>query len=288
MRLAGSTAEKGASAKARVGLGEGKATVRSRGGTGQPGQRAPSHADPAEQRKAGPSRSLALGEGRVCRAQQWQSAPSGPLHRPPPRKAGEQGSGAEAGREAGQAAGGNPGKETPSLAGAKLGLRDHARPSACFSTPGQAVLRVGHPLPPPSAPSRGASRGGWAAPLGKGSDVKRQEARWAGKEGKEERRGGGGHAESTGVGLALWARLLPGARTSSLSFSSITAVPGYKAKASPNLPLALLRAWRDWSPPHPQQHPCPEPPGAVAESKEEMPGRRNQESTICIPSCYQG
>lgn len=80
--------------------------------------------------------------------------------------------------------------------------RDHARPSHSYKL-GQAVWRIGPPLPPPSAPSQGASCGGWTSPPGKGSDVKRQEGRagWKRREGGDE--GGGRHAENTGVTLPL-------------------------------------------------------------------------------------
>lgn len=97
---------------------------------------------------------------------------------------------------------GSPRSGTHSPARAKLGLRDHARPSHSYKL-GQAVWRIGPPLPPPSAPSQGASCGGWTSPPGKGSDVKRQEGRvgWKRREGGDE--GGGRHAESRGVTLSL-------------------------------------------------------------------------------------
>lgn len=171
-----------------------------------------------------------------------------------------------------------------------MGLRDH-RPSH-FSKPGQAEWQIVHPLPPPSAPSQGASRGVWAAPLGKGSDVKRQEARWAGKERKEERREEADMREAqewiaySGPGF-FWGHgppLSPLAQR--ISAHSWARLRGHHfPKPFPSTPPGAMRL--EPTPIH-SSSPLPQPPGAMAESEEEILGRRIHDSKIFIPICCQG
>lgn len=118
------------------------------GATGRPGRRAPSHSDPAEQHKACPSGSPAKGAVSARPGGVVVVGPGRRPHRPSPRKAGEQGSRAEAEGEARQAAGRKPRERTHSPAGAKLGLRDPTRPGHFLQAWACSVASLGLRLLP--------------------------------------------------------------------------------------------------------------------------------------------
>lgn len=104
------------------------------GGTGQPGQRAPSHSDPAERRKACPSRSPA--EGAVS------ARPGSVVAMPSPRNKQENTApGQRRKGKLGRQQAGSPGNGAHSPAGAKVGLGGPTRPGHSCK-PGPAVWWV--------------------------------------------------------------------------------------------------------------------------------------------------
>lgn len=171
-------------------------------GTGQPGQRAlPTLTTPPQSsiRRVCPG---ALPRGSICQALPCAVV----LQRATPQAASigvrsawlQGGSRGKLGRQ--QA--GSPGKGTHKSSQSQVGPKgpSHSHKSA------RQCGNFGPPLPPQSAPSHGASCGGWISPPGKGSDVKRQEGRMSCKE-----RGGSRQVESQsrseGTGtfsLCLW------------------------------------------------------------------------------------
>lgn len=186
--------------------------------------------------------------------------PGGRLHRPPPRRAGKQGSRAEAEREARQVAGRSPGNKTHSLAGAKLGLRDHARPSY-FYKPGQAVWRIGRPRPPPSAPSWGGPmwrvdfstrRRQWCQEATGRDGLERKVRRKGGKRQTCREHGSDPPSPSQGPSPLRGSRRGRGPPLSLVSSkaSELTAARGFEASTSPNPSLTpFLRAGSREPPP---------------------------------------